>query len=267
MKLISLDKDKIVPALANRAPVRHGQTYTITLRKNAKWDNGQSVSAQDFVVGFQRLADPKNDANMSFLLKNFKNYNAIQTGAKKVSTLGVKATGKHTLKITLATPISNLAELLTAPSFMPVNTKAVVQFGANYGKSSATTVYNGPFTVNNWDGKSNTFTLVKNPQYWAKKTIHLQQINFIGGKNTADAVTLFQNKQLDVANISGAVAKDWQHNKAYATHKNGTVWYLAVNQKRAALKNAAIRRALSMAINRKEMIQIALQNQVTPALG
>ncbi|WP_244470144.1 ABC transporter substrate-binding protein, partial [Enterococcus cecorum] len=107
--LYRLDKkDQPQPAGAEKeAEVsQDGTTYTVKLRKDAKWSNGDPVTAKDYVYGWQRTADPKTAAEYAYLYALVKNGEAIINGEKPVSELGIKAVDDYTLEIQLekATP-------------------------------------------------------------------------------------------------------------------------------------------------------------------
>ena len=81
------------------------KVWTFSLRKNAKWSNGDPVTAQDYVTGWQRTVDPKNNSLDSDSYQVIKNGTEIAAGKKKVSTLGIKALGKYKLQVTLENPV------------------------------------------------------------------------------------------------------------------------------------------------------------------
>ena len=101
--LYRLGKDsKITPGLATKTTVsKDGLTYTFTLRKDAKWSNGDKVTAKDFVYSWQRTVNPKTGSQYAYLFSGIKNADAIMEGKKSVSELGVKADGDYKLVVTL----------------------------------------------------------------------------------------------------------------------------------------------------------------------
>ena len=107
------------------------KVYTFTLRKNAKWSNGDPVTAQDYVTAWRRTVDPKNDSLDSDSYQVIKNGTDIVAGKKKVSSLGIKALGKYKLQISLENPIQYLPDLLTGAQFYPQDTKIVKKYGSS----------------------------------------------------------------------------------------------------------------------------------------
>ena len=101
--LYRLDKDnKPIPAAAESSTKSEdGKKYTFKLRKDAKWSNGDPVTAKDFVFAWQRLVDPNTAAEYAFIMYYIKNAEAINEGKAPVATLGVKAVDDYTLEVEL----------------------------------------------------------------------------------------------------------------------------------------------------------------------
>ncbi|KRK89948.1 ABC transporter periplasmic protein [Lentilactobacillus sunkii DSM 19904] len=178
--LVRLGKDsKVEPGIAKNWTVsKDGKTYTYNLRKGAKWSNGDPVTAQDFVYSWQRTLNPKTASQYGYLFSGIKNADKIQNKKAKVSKLGIKADGKYKLTVKLEQRIPYFNLLMGFPVFFPQDSKAVNKYGNDYGTSSKTQVYNGPFTLTKWTGTNNTWTLKKNKDYWDKKSVKLDNIKF-----------------------------------------------------------------------------------------
>lgn len=109
------------------------KVYTFTLRKDAKWLNGDAVTVQDYVTAWRRTVDPKNNSLDSDSCQVIKNGTKITAGKKVGSTLGIKALGKYKLQVTLENPIFYLSDLLTGAQFYPQDIKVVKKQGSSYG--------------------------------------------------------------------------------------------------------------------------------------
>lgn len=112
-------------ALAKKVDVsKDGKTYHVTLR-DAKWSNGDPITAQDFVYSWRRTVDPKTKSQDAFYFAPVANANDIIAGKKPTSALGIKATDKHHFTITLAQPTAYFKQLLAWPLFYPLDQKVV----------------------------------------------------------------------------------------------------------------------------------------------
>ncbi|PED69833.1 peptide ABC transporter substrate-binding protein, partial [Bacillus pseudomycoides] len=165
--LYRLDKDnKPIPAVAESSTKSEdGKKYTFKLRKDAKWSNGDPVTAKDFVFAWQRLVDPKTASEYAFIAYYIKNAEAINQGKAEVSTLGAKAVDDYTLEVELETAVPYFLNLTAFVSYYPLNEKFVKEKGDKYGLESDTVVYNGPFVLTDWKHEEG-WKLKKNDNYW-----------------------------------------------------------------------------------------------------
>ncbi len=148
------DKSKPQPAGAKeKVQVSDdGLTYTVKLREEAKWSNGDPVTAADYVFSWQRTADPQTGAEYAYFLEMIENGADIVAGKKPVSELGIKANGDYELEIKLAKPTPYFDYLLAFPLFFPQHQATVEKYGKDYAASSEKAVYNGPFVLANFEG-------------------------------------------------------------------------------------------------------------------
>ncbi|WP_236629291.1 MULTISPECIES: peptide ABC transporter substrate-binding protein [Lactobacillus] len=266
--LYRFDK-KNQPQLAGASKVTRSKdqkVYTYTLRKDAKWSNGDPVVAQDYVTGWRRTVDPKNSSLDSDSYSIIKNGTKITQGKAPVSSLGIKALGKYKLQVTLANPIPYLPQILEGAQFYPQDTKVGKKLGSKYGTSADNLVYNGPFTVNGWTGSNLKWTLKKNPKYWNKKSVKIKRVNIQVIQTTNTGVNLFRSNSLDYVPLSSDFVKEYEHNKDYHTKVTPTNGYITFNLKRKATGNVHLRRAISLAINRKQLVDTIL-HAGKPATG
>ena len=234
------------------------KVYTFDLRKNAKWSDGDPVTAQDYVTAWRRTVDPKNNSLDSDSYQVIKNGEQIVSGKKAVNSLGIKALGKYKLQITLENPIQYLPDILTGAQFYPQNTKLVKKLGAKYGTSSKNMAYNGPFKVSSWSGSSIKWNLIKNNNYWNKKSVKLSKVNVQVIKTTSTGLNLYKGGQLDYAPVDSDYVKQYQNNKDYHSRVTPTNGYMVFNIKRKATGNVHVRRTISQAINKKQLVKTVL---------
>lgn len=242
-----------------------GKTWTFTIRKDAKWSNGDPVTAQDFVYSWRRTIDPKTASEYAYLFSGIKNADAIVSGKKKPAALGIKADGKYKLTVTLEKRIPYFKLLMAFPLFFPQNQKFIEKMGSKYATASKYMIYNGPFKQVGWTGSNLSWKLVKNPTYWDKKSVKLDTIKFSVQKTPATDYNLYQSGKLDAAFLDAQATKSLKGKTGYTQRKMSTTQYLSYNlKKHPEFKNKNLRLAISMAINRKELAS-TLGGAATPA--
>ena len=231
-----------------------GKTWAFTLRKNAKWSNGDPVTAQDFVYSWRRTIDPKTASEYAYLFSGIKNADAIVAGKKKPATLGIKADGKYKLTVTLEKRIPYFKLLMAFPLFFPQNQKFIEKMGSKYATASKYMIYNGPYKQVGWTGSNLTWKLVKNDKYWDKKNVKLDTVKFSVQKTPSTDYNLYQSGKLDAAFLDAQATKSLKGKTGYTQRKMSTTQYLSYNlQKHPEFKNKNLRLAISMAVNRKEL--------------
>lgn len=258
--LYRFDK-KNQPKLAGATSVTRSKdqkVYTFNLRKNAKWSNGDPVTAQDYVTAWRRTVDPKNSSLDSDSYAIIKNGSKITEGKAPVNSLGIKALGKYKLQITLANPIPYLPQILEGAQFYPQDTKVVKKLGSKYGTSSKNLVYNGPFVMKGWTGSNLKWSFIKNKNYWNKDSVKINRVNMQVIQETSTGVNLFRSGSLDYTPLSSAFVKQYQNNKDYHTQVTPTNGYMTFNLKRKTTGNVHVRRAISQAINKKLLVKTVL---------
>ncbi|MCT3396934.1 peptide ABC transporter substrate-binding protein [Lentilactobacillus hilgardii] len=260
--LYRYDKNgNVEPALATKTKIsKNGKTYTINIRKNAKWSNGDPVTANDFVYSWQRAVNPKTASQYTYLFENMQNANKIANGKLSPSKLGVKANGKYQLEVKLAKPTTYFKMVMARETLYPLDPKIVKKYGSKYGTTSAKTVYNGPFKSVGWTGTNDSWELVKNSKYWDKKAVKLSKINYQVVKQPSTALNLFQSNKLDLINLVGEQASQMKNNKGATKRPLAATEYLQYNQRKKVFKNKNLRLAFSLAINRKQLVNKVMQN-------
>ncbi len=249
------ENSETVPGVAIKSTTsKDSLTWTFYLRKDAKWSNGDPVTAEDFVYAWRRQVDPKTASSQVNNYEGIKNAIKISEGKKKPSSLGVKAEGKYKLVVTFEKKIPYF-KVVTAISLKPLDSKAVKKYGKRYGTKSAYAVYNGPFKSVGWTGSNLTWKLAKNPYYWDKKAVKLETINYSVQKTPSTDYNLYQTGKLDAAILDTQAAKSMKGKKGYRVLTLGNTTYLCYNYKKKKIfRNANLRRAISMAINRKQLL-------------
>lgn len=264
-------KGKPVLAGATKVSTNADKTvYTFDLRKDAKWTNGDPVTAQDYVYAWQKLADPKTTSPNSQRIDPIKNGQQVREGSLPLDQLGVKALDKYKLEVTLEAPIAYMDELMTGAPFYPQNHKVAAKYGEKYGTSSKNTVYNGPFVVKGWNGTNQTWSYVKNNSYWDKKAVKLNKVNVQVSKDSSTAGRLFQAGKIDYTALGNEYAQQYKSNKGFHSKKIPLIGYLGFNTKDELTGNVHVRKAIAQGYDRKMLVKHVLHagsvlNGIVPA--
>lgn len=249
----------------------NGKTYTIVIRDGAKWTDGTDITAEDFVVAWQRVVDPETASPNMELFSTIKNAKEIISGKQPKEKLGVKSNGEQTLIIELEEPTPYFTDLLTLTAYFPVQQKAIKEYGKNYGTSQKSIETNGAYTLTNLDGvgTSDKWTIAKNEKYWDKKHVSMKKINFQVVKEINTGINLYNDGQLDDAPLAGEYAKQYKKDKEYSTTLMANTMFLEMNQtgENKLLKNKNVRKAISCAIDRDSLVEKLLDNGSIPSVG
>jgi len=223
---------KTLPGLAKSYhKSKDGLTYTFNLRKS-QWSNGEKLTAQDFVYSWRRTITPKTGSQYAYLYADIKNANAVMTGKKAPSALGVKKDGDYKLVVTLAHPVSYFPTLVAQQCFYPVNKGAVEKYGSKFASNAQKNVYNGPFKLTSWSGTSDNWTLTKNKKYWNAKVVKLQHVKYSAVKDPQTALSQYQSGKLDVISLSGQQPKNYKNDKEFHSRKSSRINYVELNQRK-----------------------------------
>ncbi|UQS85683.1 peptide ABC transporter substrate-binding protein [Apilactobacillus apisilvae] len=267
--MMSAKNNTVKPGVADSYQVSpDGKTYTFNLR-HSKWNNGKPVTAKDFVYGWQRTVNPKTASQYSYLFDHVKNASQISENKASVSSLGVKADGDYKLVVSLTKPQTYFKYLVAMAPFYPEDKITVEKYGQSYGTNSDDMLYNGPFKVTGWSGTNDSWQLVKNNNYWNAKNIKYDGVKFNVQKDSNTALNQYSTDALDLTNLVGKQqVGQFKNSKELHSVNMASTFYIEMNEKKDAMfKNLNIRKAISMAIDRKQFTQNILGDGSTPAQG
>jgi len=267
------EKDELVPALAVGDPQIEKQgsdyVYTFKLQPNAKWSNGDPVTANDFVYAWQKVVDPKTKGasyNYLFPTLGIKNAQEIIDGKMPPDQLGVKAVDDHTLEVTLTKEVPYYKSLFAFPTFFPQNKKFVESQGKNYGLEVENCVFNGPYVLDSWDHNEG-WVYKKNPTYWDKDNVHIDQINVKVVKDLQARINLYMGGKIDAVGLSKNWVAKYSDRDDFRKKLGTSVYYFKFNEKNKYLKNPNIRKAISMGWDRQAYVDKLLNNGSVVATG
>jgi len=243
--------------------------YTFTLRES-KWSNGDPVTAHDFEFAWKRVLDPQFGAEYAYQLYYIKNAEKVHKGEVSADELGVKALDDHTLEVTLENPTPFFLQLTAFYTYFPVN-KKVAEADPKWAMEAATHVSNGPFKMTAWEHKSKII-LEKNENYWDKDVVKLDKIEFAMIEDDNTALSMFENGELDWAGQPlGGLPVDavpaLKESGKLVIHPKATMYWYKINTTKGPLANVKIRKALSLAVNRQEIVDNITQVGQVPTMG
>ncbi|MCM3694033.1 peptide ABC transporter substrate-binding protein [Neobacillus niacini] len=265
------EKTQATPGIAKEHKVSgDGLTWTFTLREDAKWSNGDPVTAHDFVYSWQRAVDPATQSEYGpYMISGvIKNATAITKGEMAVDQLGVKAEGDYTLVVELENPTPYFETLTTFGTFLPMNKKFVEEKGDKFASSSENLLANGPYVMSNWSNTSDSWELVKNEDYWDAKTVKMDKLTFKVVKDPQTALNLYEEGTVDRMDLTSDLVDQYSTSEDYAVAADTFVYFLKFNQtKSEALANKNIRAALSRAFDKDALVGEILNNGSIAANG
>ncbi|WP_085993943.1 peptide ABC transporter substrate-binding protein [Oceanobacillus senegalensis] len=247
-----------------------GLTWTFQLREDAKWSNGDPVTAHDFVFAWQRAVDPNTGSEYGPYMMGgvLKNATAVSKGDVPVEELGVRAENDYTLVVELENPTPYFESLTTFGTFLPLNKDFVEEQGDQFATSTESLLFNGPFTLENWTSTANEWDLVKNKNYWDVETVQLDKIHHTVVKDPTTQVRLYEEGTVDRAGISSDLVDQYQTHEDYQVTPETSVFFLKLNQEgNKALANKNIRAAISRAIDKEALVNEILNNGSIVANG
>jgi len=246
----------IIPGMAEswtRSP--DGLTYTFKIRADAKWSNGDPLTAQDFLNSWERALSPETASEYSYQLYYLVNGEAYGTGKlKDFSQVGVKAPDDRTLVVTLWHPTAYFLELTSFQTLCPVHLPTVKKYGKDWTKPGKM-VSNGPYVLKEW--RLNDYILLEaNPYYWRPVPIH--RIKVLPTNNPTACFNLFYSHKTDLIMDKGSIPaelvqsikdKPYFHSEPF-----GGTAFMRFNVKRKPFDDVRVRKALAMALDKEDIV-------------
>lgn len=262
------------PALAERWDISvDGTTYTFHLRPQAKWSNGDPVTAHDFVRTYRRILSPGVASEYSYLHHLVKNAEAFARGElKDFSQVGYEAVDEHTLRITLKAATPYFLGMLSHHAWYPLHLPTIEKFGGADRRGTDWTrpgnfVGNGPFKLKDWK-VNQVVTVEKSDTYWDRETVRLRAINFYPIESADTEERAFRSGQLHVTSTipTGKVDSYRESNsELFQSRPFFGTFFLRFNTRVKPLDDARVRRALALTIDRPGIVKTILRSGQLPA--
>ena len=200
--LVRVFDGEIKPGMADTWTISEdGLTYTFHIRDDAKWADGQALTAADFEYAFYRILSPEVGSEFAYLAYDIAGAEAFNAGeTDDWTTVGVKATDDQTLVITLRNPVSYFLSFMDFTLFSPTRKDMVEAAGATYGSEANLQAYNGPYVLESWEHDSK-LVLVKNPEYWDAASVTTDRIEVYVVLDANTGIAMYDAGDLDITDV------------------------------------------------------------------
>ncbi|MES4613204.1 MAG: oligopeptide ABC transporter substrate-binding protein OppA [Ewingella sp.] len=261
----------VIPGVAETWDNKDFKVWTFHLRKDAKWSNGDPVTAADFVYSWQRLADPKTASPYESYLQygHIANIDDIIAGKKSPDTLGVKAIDDHTLEVTLTEPVPYFVKMLSHTAMKPVNKNAVEKFGDKWTQP-ANYVSNGAYKLKTWT-VNERIVLERNPQYWDNKDTVINQVTYLPISSEVTDVNRYRSGEIDMTYNNMPIELFQKLKKEIPTEVHVDpylcTYYYEINNQKAPFTDERVREALKLGLDRDIIVEKVKAQGDLPAYG
>lgn len=257
------------PGVAERWDISpDGLRYTFHLRRNAKWSNGDPVTAHDFAYSWRRTLLPENAAEYAYQLHYIRGARAFNEGkTKDFATVGVRVPDDYTLEVELENPTPFFLDLCAFATLVPVH-RATVEKHSDWNANPAHYVGNGPFVLKEWR-LFDRVRLVKSPTYWNPDAVGMASIDVLPAQRPMTAFNLYDTGVADLMMDKGLAPTPLidalkTRPDFHAAPFLGN-YFFRFNCTRGPFKDARVRRAFSLAIDRALLTQKVTRAGEVPA--
>ncbi|AUH00813.1 oligopeptide ABC transporter substrate-binding protein OppA [Prodigiosinella confusarubida] len=259
------------PGVAESWDNKDFKVWTFHLRKNARWSNGDPVTAQDFVYSWRRVSDPKTASPYASYLQfgHIVNIDDVVAGKKSPDTLGVKALDDHTLEVTLSEPVPYFYKLLVHPSTFPVNKAVVEKFGEKWTRPE-NWVGNGAYKLKEWV-VNEKMVLVRNPYYWDNAHTVINKVTYLPISSEVTDVNRYRSGEIDMTynylpielfqKLKKEIPNEVKVNPYLCTY------YYEINNQKAPFNDPRVRKALVLGLSQNILTNKVKNQGDIPAYG
>jgi oligopeptide transport system substrate-binding protein len=264
--LLNLDNQgQIVPGVALRWHASADlKVWTFYLRPEARWSNGDPVTAQDFVYSWRRLADPATrSANASYLSEmQLVNSEAVIRGEKTLEALGIQAIEPHTLQLSLSQPLSYLPSMLVDTTLYPLHQGTVERYGNGYDEDSWYSVShfvgNGAYRLQSWV-VNEKLVLDRSETYWDRAHTVIDRVTYLTIADEVVDIRRYQAGEIDITHYLFPT----EHYLALQQQQPDELWCFPslsvagyrLNTQKAPFNDVRVRQALSLVLDREAIVK------------
>lgn len=269
---VANDGTTVLPGVAERWEISaDGRTFLFHLRRDARWSNGDPLTADDIVAGYRRFLDPAlacEAANVVFPITGARDY--LEGRSKDFATVGVKALDSSTVRITTRFRAPYLIQVVGG--IVPVHQPSLDRFDGRTKRGGKWTqpghlISNGPFVLKQW--KPNVVVAVaRNPHYWNASRVQLQEIRFHPIEDLSAEERAFRSGQLHVtSSLPFNKVAPYRQRRAPELQLAPVLRsnYISFQTQKPPFSDARVRRAFSLAIDREQLAASVLNGLGDPA--
>ncbi|MCG3462788.1 oligopeptide ABC transporter substrate-binding protein OppA [Xenorhabdus bovienii] len=262
---------EILPGVATHWENQEFKVWTFHLRKDAKWSNGDPVTAQDFVYSWRRLADPNTASPYASYLQyaHIINVDDVIKGKQKPESLGVKALDDHTFQVTLSEPVPYLVRLLIHSTMSPVHRATVEKYGDRWTQPQ-NFVGNGAYKLKSWS-INERLVFERSPTYWDNKNTIIDQVTFLPISSEVTDVNRYRSGEIDITHNNLPIELFQKLKKEIPDQLRVNpylcTYFYEINNQKPPFNDPRVRTALKLGMDR-DLITNKVKNQGdTPAYG
>ena len=264
--LLVVDKDgQLAPGQAESWETSDdGLTWTFHLRDGLKWSDGSDLTANDFVYSWKRICDPVVAAPYAeTVCSPIAGYEEAIGG--NIDALEVSAPDDKTFVVKLSAPCTFFGSLAAFATMMPVQQATIDENGDAWATAPESYISNGPFYMTEWEQGSH-ITVTKNPNYWNADAIKLDSIKFMLIEDSNAAYSAYQNGEvIFIKDVPTEEIPSLEGNDEFKVDPIIGTYYLNLNCNMDVFKDAKVRKALSLAIDRNYVAGTIMQGTYTAA--
>jgi len=243
-----------------------GTVWDVNIVPGAKWSDGAPLTAYDFEYGIKRMIDPKNASRAvanSFYLKNAQR---ASKGEVPMDQVGVKALSDTHLRLELTGPYPFFQYLLCGPNYFPARKDIIEKNGANWVKSPDTYIGNGPYKAVSIGELE--YRMVKNPNFILASGVQIDELKIVVMESLESHYAAYKMGDIDVTDyLSGEAIREYRNSPEFGKSARTNLQYFNFNHYKGPTADVRVRKALSMAIDRNQIITKILERDHRPAFG